>query len=276
MDGKPLPESILDFITSRGFYGSLIVIVITGLILRVIKQYLIKKVAYSGKDDQHKNTFVGVIFSVLQYVVILTAIVLIMHFNGINVVSILAGLGIAATIVGLALQDTLKDIISGINIYNNNFYKVGDMVNYNGEACDVTYFSARITKFRSITTNSTYTVCNSSIKSIEKIKDQKVMTFVLPWTYEKEKVDEVMYAIMDRANEYIIDLRKITYPGIVNHGREGITYSLIYNCPAHKAFGVKCQLETFVYEEFRKAGLQPYSNLTHLDGKILWNSTSDM
>ena len=103
MNGKSLPDMILDFLAGEGFYGSVIIILITALILRVIKQYLIKKVAYSGKDEQHKNTFVGVIFSVMQYIVILTAVVLILHLNGINVVSILAGLGIAATIVGLAL-----------------------------------------------------------------------------------------------------------------------------------------------------------------------------
>ncbi|MDO5439261.1 MAG: mechanosensitive ion channel family protein [Erysipelotrichaceae bacterium] len=272
MNGKSLPDMILDFLAGEGFYGSVIIILITALILRVIKQYLIKKVAYSGKDEQHKNTFVGVIFSVMQYIVILTAVVLILHLNGINVVSILAGLGIAATIVGLALQDTLKDIISGINIYNNNFYKVGDMVRYNGEECDVSYFSARVTKFRSITTNSTYTVCNSAIRSIEKIKDQRVMNFVLPFSYEKEQVDAVCAAIMERARENIKDLKKIVYAGIVNHGREGMTYALVYSCPAHKAFIVKCQLETFVYEEFKKAGMMPYSNLTHLDGKIIWNS----
>ena len=145
-DGKGLKE-IFDYLTSKTFISSVLVVVIMIALLYIIKQYLIKKVAYTGKNEQHKNTFIGVVFNILQYVVIVVAVVIVMHLHGVNVTSILAGIGIAATIVGLALQDTLKDILAGINIYNNNFYKVGDVVRYNGEECDVKYFNARVTKF---------------------------------------------------------------------------------------------------------------------------------
>ena len=126
-------KEILNYLGSSAFLSSLLVIAVASALLYVIKQYLIKKVAYTNKDEQHKNTFIGMIFNVLQYIVIIAAAMMVMHLHGVNISSILAGLGIVATIVGLALQDTLKDIIAGINIYNNNFYKVGDMVRYNGE-----------------------------------------------------------------------------------------------------------------------------------------------
>ena len=40
---------------------------------------------------------------------------------GVNVKGMVAGLGITATIIGLALQDTLKDIINGINLILENY-----------------------------------------------------------------------------------------------------------------------------------------------------------
>ena len=164
----------IKYFASKPFLISLIIVGVTGLLLYIIKQYLIKKVAYTTKGEQHKNTFYGVIFNILQYVVVIIAIVMILHQHGVNVTRILAGLGIMATIIGLALQDTLKDIIAGISIYNYNFYKVGDLIRYNGEECDVKYFSARVTKLQSIQTNSTYTVNNSLMTSVEKIKDNRI------------------------------------------------------------------------------------------------------
>ena len=246
-----------EYLQSGAFLGSVVVIVITSLVLRFIKQYLIKKVAYSGKDEQHKNTFIGVIFGILQYVVVICSAVVILHLNGVNVASILAGLGIMATIIGLALQDTLKDLIAGINIYNNNFYKVGDMVRWNGELCDVSFFNASVTKFRSVISNSTYTVHNSVITSIEKIKDQFFLSYYFEFETKREKIDEAMSRVCERAKDEVKYLKKIGYNGIVSIDENGVLYSLVLNCPAHKAGLIRIQVTQIVYEELKAHKLRP-------------------
>ena len=245
------------FLTTKAFIGSAVTIIIASVLLWLIKQFLIKKVAYSGKDEQHKNTFIGMIFNVMQYLVILVAVVIIMKLNGVNIGSILAGLGIVATIVGLALQDTLKDIISGINIYNNNFYKVGDLVRWNGEECDVKYFSARVTKFQSLRTNSTYTVCNSCIDQIEKIKDRSVICFRFGFLAEKEKIDAAMEKIVTRMKKECRNVRKIEYDGIFDIDNTGVGYEIKFSCAAHKREDVKDTLMAIAYEEFRAAEISP-------------------
>ncbi|MBR4462024.1 MAG: mechanosensitive ion channel [Erysipelotrichaceae bacterium] len=250
-------SKLMAYLQSGTFLGSIVILSVALIMLRFIKQYLIKKVAYSGKDEQHKNTFIGMIFGVLQYIVMICAVVLILHLNGVNVASILAGLGIMATIIGLALQDTLKDIIAGISIYNNNFYKVGDMVRWNGEMCDVSYFSARVTKFRSVTTNSTYTVNNSVVTSIEKIKDQFFLSYNFEFETPKEKIDKAMERICERAREEVKYLKKISYAGIVAIDEEGVRYSLMLNCPAHKAGLIRIQVTQIVYEELKAHKLRP-------------------
>ncbi len=250
-------KEILDYLGSSAFLSSLLVIAVASALLYVIKQYLIKKVAYTNKDEQHKNTFIGMIFNVLQYIVIIAAAMMVMHLHGVNISSILAGLGIVATIVGLALQDTLKDIIAGINIYNNNFYKVGDMVRYNGEECDVKYFSARVTKFQSMATSSTYTVCNSQIRSIEKIKDSKSVSFLFRFADDRALIEETLQKAIDRTKEDVKNVRKLSYSGIWNITTDGVTYGITYVCPAHKAGAARKALLLNCYDEFKKAGISP-------------------
>lgn len=255
----------LKYFTSAEFIESVIIIVIASILLWAIKQYLIKKVAYKGKDSQHKNTFIGMIFNVLQYLVIIIAAVVVLQINGVNVGSILAGLGIVATIVGLALQDTLKDIISGINIYNNNFYKVGDMVRWNGEECDVKYFSARVTKFQSILSNSTYTVNNSLINNIEKIKDTRAKIFRFRFDENRKKIDKAFNKIVERMKSECEFIKDCIFLGVVDMNYEGVDYGIMFKCPAHKYLPTIGKLVNVAYEEFTKAGIMPDQNSFSVD-----------
>lgn len=188
-------EKVLEYLTSVRFLISFLIIVLMFVLLRVIKKFLIHKVAYTNKDEQHQNTLIGVLFNTLQYAVVIIAVVLVLNINGVNVISILAGLGIMSAIVGLALQDTLKDIFSGMNIYMHNFYKIGDVVRYNNQICEVKYFNVRVTKFRDLLTGSTFTVCNSLISSIEKIKETNAMRINFSQYENPEKIKKAFESI---------------------------------------------------------------------------------
>ncbi len=251
-------SKILKYFISEAFLYSILIVAVTIVLLYLIKNYLIKKVAYTSKNTQHKNTFIGVIFSILQYFVLIVAIIMILHLHGVDITRILAGLGIMATIVGLSLQDTLKDLFAGINIYNNNFYKVGDLVRYNNEECDVKYFNVRVTKFQSVKTGSTYTVCNSMIKSIEKIKDKRVITFYFRMDEDKEKIDSCFERIIEHAKGESKRLKDIRYEGINVIDAKGVGYDIRYTAAAHKAEEVKDLLYKLCYEEMKKDGLKPF------------------
>lgn len=257
--------TFLQYINSARFIESLMVLILTMFLLYIIKQFLIKKVAYTTKAEQHQNTFLGVIFNLLQYAVIIIAVVIILQLHGINVRSILAGLGIMATIIGLALQDTLKDIISGINIYSNNFYKVGDMVRWNGEECDVKYFSARVTKFQSVFTNSTYTVCNSMINQIEKIKDTRFRTFRFKFEEDRELIDKAFAKVTERMKKECKNLKEIISLGPINITYEGVEFGLLYKCPAHKFLEVDMMLIGECYKAFKEVGIMPDQNSFSVD-----------
>ena len=212
-----------NYFVSKQFLASVVVICLTVILLVVIKKYLIKKVAYTTKAEQHQNTFIGVVFNVLQYAVVLGCVVIVLQLHGVNVTSIVAGLGIVATLIGLALQDTMKDVISGINIYNNNFYKVGDMVMYNNELCEVKYFSARITKFQSMYSGNTFTVCNSIINSIEKVKNNNMVFLTFDFEDDHELVEKC-YAKAVEVTKAAKGVKDVEHFGLVDINDNGILY----------------------------------------------------
>ena len=249
-------QDVGSYFTSSPFLSSLVVVCLTIVLLLIIKKYLIKKVAYTTKDEQHKNTFIGVIFNLLQYVVVLGCIIIIMQLHGVNVTSIIAGLGIVGALVGLALQDTMKDVISGINIYNNNFYKVGDLVIYNDQLCEVKYFSARVTKFTSYVTGNTFTVCNSTINAMEKVKDSTSVKLVFDFEDDKNKIDKCFKA----AEKAISDekyLKKVEYYSLVDINQDGLVYQANIIAPGHKSWPIKLKYIDTLYKELKKCKVSP-------------------
>lgn len=121
---------------------------------------------------------------VLVSIVIISLILLILQVNGINVSSAVAGLGIASAIVGLALQDILKDVIMGVNMITENFFSVGDVVEYREMDGVVIKLSVRTTKIQSIYDHSVMTICNRNISEIRKCSS--MVDIDIPLSYEED------------------------------------------------------------------------------------------
>lgn len=236
-------------------FGSIFVVVVTIAILIFIKRVLIKKVAYKH-NGKHKNTSLGLVFNILQYVVVILGIFAFLSVNGIDVTGVLAGLGIFATIVGLSLQDTFKDLFAGLNIYDNNFYKVGDYVKYNNEICEVKFFNARVTKFQSFFTGNTFTVSNNQITSIEKIKDIAVVMINFDYDVDKDLIDESMNNTVERIKK---DPRctHAEYLGLIEINDTGVIYGILIKASAIDQIFVKMDMYQIAYEEFKAHKIAP-------------------
>ena len=252
-------NGFISYITSVPFFETLAIILVVILLLEFIKRYLIKKVAYTNKSETHKNTLKGVVFNILQYVILIGGIFLILQVNGLNINGILAGLGIFATIVGLSLQDTIKDIIGGINIYNNNFYKVGDVVKFEDDYWEVKYFNARVTKFKNILMNTTYTVANSNITQIEKIKETCVFKMCFDFDTDKDKVKELFDNLVPLAND-LYGVREAVNVGPLFITPEGVTFGLMYKANPRLFPDANVTITGYAYQEAKRLGISPASN----------------
>ena len=85
-----------------------------------------KKTSPAGR--QRIKTISQLLSSILRYLFLIIVLLVILSVLGVNVTSLLAGLGIMTAVVGLAFQDMIKDFIAGIAIIVENQFSVGDMV----------------------------------------------------------------------------------------------------------------------------------------------------
>ena len=93
-----------------------------------------------------KATYLKMLKSIIRYVLIVIDVLVVFRIFGINITSMLAGVGIIGIILGFAVQDALKDIIKGIDIIADNYYQVGDVIKYNGIVGKVISIGLKTTK----------------------------------------------------------------------------------------------------------------------------------
>ncbi len=245
---------VFSYFVSLQFVESLFILVILGFFLRTINRYLVKREKTNPKSERKKSTTIGIVLSTIRYIAVLTAVFIILSLNGIDPAGIFTGLGIVATIVGLALQDTLKDILSGINIYNNNFYKVGDVVEYEGKTCEVKFFNARVTKFRDMFTDATYTVCNSTINKATKIKDSHLCKMLIEFGTPEEKLNKA-FTVLSTELKKIDGLEKINGFGILSFTERGMQYAISYKMDPKLQFENYFTIMSTVHNTLQREGI---------------------
>lgn len=94
-----------------------------------------------------EKTVVNFLMMVLRYTVLIFGIVTALDQIGVNIASLVAGLGIAGIAIGFAAKDTLSNVVAGIFIFWDRPFYIGDLVEIEdeyGEVQDITLRTTRI------------------------------------------------------------------------------------------------------------------------------------
>ena len=108
----------------------LFVLVVYLILKRILKITFEKAGGKKAKPAQKQRikTISQMLSSILRYIFLVIILLVVLSILGVNVTSLLAGLGILTAVVGLAFQDMIKDFIAGIAIIAEDQFSVGDTV----------------------------------------------------------------------------------------------------------------------------------------------------
>ncbi len=265
-------ENIWTFFAKKEVYG-LILIVFISLIIYNIGRLVISKVITTGKntyDAKKRKTVVSIIESVYKYILFVIVIFLTLELYGIDAKSILAGLGIAGAVIGLALQDTMKDIIGGISIIMENYFVVGDFITINGFTGQVIEFGLKSSKIKNVN-GEVLVISNRSIDKIVNISQKKANLIInIPTAYEEKtaKVEKVLNEIVEKIKEYKYVLNDCSYLGISELGASEVVYTLKIECSQEHQWEVKRQILKLVKDTYEKEKIKiPYNQIEVHNGE---------
>ena len=264
-------QSILSEIFTKERIAQLIVSAIV-IVAAVIIWNIIKHTYRSvlAKRNQGKvvpvegkiGTVTAVILNIIKGVIILIVVMLVLEINGVHITSLVAGLGIASAIVGLALQDFLKDVISGLHLMSDDFFQVGDVIRYGTIEGIVVDFHLRSIKLRSLADGSVLAISNHNITEIVKLSNQVYLDIPLSYEADPAYAKETLAALCRQAEKSVTGLLECTCLGIGELQDSSVIYKIRVICPPEQRIGVRRQVLEQLFEGLREAGLEvPYNQM---------------
>lgn len=220
-------DKIMNYIKSSGFWGSVIAIVI-GLILYLIIKRIVNKYFQdeTRRISKKKITYYRLFKNLVKYIIILIIIVVILELNGVNIKTLLAGIGIISVIAGLALQDFLKDVIMGFNLITDDYFFVGDVIKIGNIQGKVLAIGLKNTKIKDVNNGEVYIVANRNITDALISSDLLGITIPLPYEEKLDRVEEVIDSILKELLK-LDHVEKVEYRGIDEFSSSSIDYRLV-------------------------------------------------
>lgn len=258
-------KTILNIISRKEVYGVIVTIAVSYFVFRTMT-ILLEETINNGKDsyERKKRTTITRLFkNIAKYVILVIDMLTILSIYGVNVKGMVAGLGITATIIGLALQDTLKDIINGINLILENYYIVGDIVDYNGFIGEVIEFGLKSTKIKSFN-GEVLNVANRNLLEIKNISaKEQIVTINIPLPYE-EKVSDMEKLINKKILPKVQEVENVSsssveYLGVNELAENCVNYLIRFKCKRDKHYQAKRDANRIILLELEKAQVSvPY------------------
>lgn len=133
--------------------NTILIIVGTFVMYRIIKEVIIRfgQTWANNTESRVDDIVVPVVNIFGTLFLVLFSLLLTLSYWGFNITSLLVSAGVASFIIGLALQDNLSNMFSGINLIMDAPFKINDVIVLaNGKICKVEKFGLRATQLYDI------------------------------------------------------------------------------------------------------------------------------
>ena len=231
----------------------IVIIIVTKLILWIISKALFNKKKLHKLDKG--SAFA--LFQIIKYLIWIIAISLMLETLGIKVTILLAGSAALLVGVGLGLQQTFNDILSGIILLLEHSVKVGDILEIDGDRVIIQEIGLRTSK-------------GMNVRQIVVIIPNSLITTnkVINWSHQTQKtlfnidigvaygsdVDLVIKTLEESAIEHLefseCEFKEVRF---VNFGNSSMDFQLyFYSKNIFSIEKVKSDIRKIIYRKFNE------------------------
>jgi len=239
------------------------IVVLTLLILWLIKKALLRRNKFSKLDTGNSYA----LFQIIKYVFWVIAIGLILETVGVKVTVLIAGSAALLVGVGLGLQQTFNDVISGIILLSERSIKVNDVLEIDGDVVKIQSIGLRTSK--GLNRDDISIILPNSLITTNK---------VINWSHQSKKtrfrieigvaygsnVDHVIKILEQSAIDHpdIYD-RELIEARLMNFGNSSLDFQLLFFSENVFRIGkVKSDIRRIINKKFAENGIRiPFPQL---------------
>lgn len=156
--------------------STLAVIWATWMTLTLLKTHQQAKLSAAGRPGAAK--LMQPVTTLLKLLVLIVGLLFWLNNLGVNITTVLAGLGVGGLAVALALQRPIEDMMGALTIFTQATIKVGDLCRYGTELGVVEDIGLRTTRLRTLN-NTVVSIPNSQIanQEIENLSSRQMIRY---------------------------------------------------------------------------------------------------
>lgn len=209
--------------------------------------------------------------NIIKYVIIIFTILAILTIYGIDVTTVLTGLGIVGLVVGLALQDFAKDIISGFTIIFENQYAVGDTVTINGFKGEVISVGLKTTRIKNYDGEIKILANRNATEIINhSMKDSLAIVYIdVAYEEDNDHVEEILNDELSKLSTTIPDLLEpIRLMGIQDLTASSVKYRIEVRTVPMQHFIIERKIRKAIKKRLDQEKIKiPYTQIEVHNGK---------
>lgn len=220
---------------------SCITIIFSWLVYKFIIATFISNIEKSKirkSDNKRVKTYIKLIKSIVKYTIIIITIFILLQINGVNISSMIAGVGILSIIIGFALQDALKDIVKGFDIVSDSYYQVGDVIKFGDITGKVLSIGIKTTKVEDMYTFNIVSIANRNIEKVEVVSNLINIDIPVSYNMKVKKAEKVINEIVEIISKDK-NVDKCEYRGINDISTSFLKYHIKVYCNPMKKVQVR-------------------------------------
>lgn len=224
----------MEILLKKEIIAPILIILFSILIYKIIKNIMKKLLIHNRYGNIKKNkTFVSLINNILKYLIVFIDILMILEVYGIDTKAILASLGVGVAVLGLALQDLIKDFISGLFIVFEDQFRVGDYITTAGFKGEVIALGLKSTKIKAYT-GEVKIISNRLLTDVINYNMRENLALVdvsVSYSSDLNKVDEVLTNFCKRMTRELPNIEgEVTLLGVEELASSMIVYRITVPC----------------------------------------------
>ena len=242
--------------------GMSLVYISVALVVIFLLNFLVGLFTWKGKRSR---TIGSLIKSLIKYIVCIITAGFILSCWGVDIASIVAGLGIVTLIIGLGCQSLISDIVSGLFLVFDDFFDVGDIVVIDSFRGTISEIGLRSTKLLDWAGNIK-AVNNSQINTVINLSRLATCIAVQFYVDREEDIERVEAILADHLSEFNAKLPKlidpIKYLGVSGLDESGIRLQFLAKCEEADRFQIGRDINRELYLLMTKNGVKvPFNKI---------------
>lgn len=264
---------MLEKILIKEVVAPILIVIISFIVYRIAKTLLKRAFKIKKTVSKKQKTIYSLTSNIVKYFIMIIAFLMILDVYGVDTKTLIASLGVLGLVVGLALQDILKDFISGLFIIFENQYCLGDTISVNNFKGEVISLGLKTTRIRSYT-GEVQIISNRNISEVINYSQMDSLAIVdvgVAYEEDYDKVEKTVEKLLNKLNseKSIPNLKSdLNLLGITKLGDSSVEIRIVAETVAGEQFGVERLIRKEIKKCFDKENIKiPYPQIEVHDGK---------